>query len=417
MRKKWSLVAVVIVLVLVLPMLFGCGRDGTTPKPPDDEEKYIVWLSLSDYTGPAAGMNIAGDLGTTLYFDYFNDSGGADGVKVKFIGVDTRYEVARAISAYHMYRNETHPMIVFASKTGAAMALEPLMEEDDRVSIASAAGYFQQHPGRVLLLGSLYQDTFGSTIDFILDDWQKKGKTGKPKLGYIHFDNPYGREALNGGAEYAELKGVDLLQPQFFPMGTLKHDIYLEKLKDADYIFNGSPDPTIGNLLRDAHAMGLTEKIQFISGNWGLDETVGLAEFPEACEGAWRVEGGLIGNEARENAMVETIWNEYRDEPISEMPAISAYAMTYGMAATAALEEALKEVSYEELTGSDLYAAYQRLTGKDVFYGIAGLCAYSPTSRRGADTVRFYEVRDSQFVPLTGWWPIPMDPNPLELAK
>ena len=411
MKKKGSIISIAVVLILGLSLILGCGPKEAVP----EEEKYIAYLSLSDYTGPAASMNLAGEMGTTDYFKYFNDEGGVNGVKVKFIGVDTRYEVARAISAYHMYRREPNLMVVFIPNTGAAKALSPLLEEDKRLALSPGASDFQLHPGRVFGLGPLYQDGFGAVVDFVLQDWQNQGKTGRPKLGYIHWDNSPGRESLLGGREYAELRGVELLTPQFFPMGTLKRDIYLDKVGEADYIFLGPSEPESALFIKDAHQKGLTDKTRFIAGYFGLDEAIGMKEFPGVSEGVWRVTIGALGDEARSNPLISEIWNRYRDEPITEMPALYALAMTYAMSVDAALRVALEEVSYEELDGDDMYAAYQKLTGTDAFHSVMGTCAYSPTSRRGSEYVKFYKVENNTYVVISDWWKIPLNPSVLDL--
>ena len=75
-------------------------------------EKQVAYLSLSDYTGPVAGIVAPGDMGAVDFFKYINDKGGVQGVKIRFITVDTRYDVARAMSAYKRYRKTPNPTTI-----------------------------------------------------------------------------------------------------------------------------------------------------------------------------------------------------------------------------------------------------------------------------------------------------------------
>jgi hypothetical protein len=74
--------------VLILTFLFVVGVIQICAQ----TEKFVTYLSLADYTAAIAGLNVPGDMGTEDYFKELNAKGGVDGVKVKFIGVDTRYD-------------------------------------------------------------------------------------------------------------------------------------------------------------------------------------------------------------------------------------------------------------------------------------------------------------------------------------
>jgi branched-chain amino acid transport system substrate-binding protein len=83
---------------------------------------------------------------------------------------------------------------------------------------------------RIFLWSPSYQDCFGGAVDWMVSDWKAKGKSGLPKVGFIGWDNPMGKEFLRGGKEYAEKVGVLLLKPEFFPPGSLDHTVYLTRL-------------------------------------------------------------------------------------------------------------------------------------------------------------------------------------------
>ena len=86
----------------------GCAPEGAAPPA---EEKYVTFLSLTDLTGPIAGFTEPLEEAFSFVFQDVNARGGVDGVKIKQLSVDTRYDIARAMSAYKRYRHE-HKLVI-----------------------------------------------------------------------------------------------------------------------------------------------------------------------------------------------------------------------------------------------------------------------------------------------------------------
>jgi branched-chain amino acid transport system substrate-binding protein len=366
------------------------------------KEKEVAYLSLADYTGPIAGLNVPADMGLEDYIKDINSKGGVDGVKIKFIGIDTRYDVARAVSAYKRYRRTPKLLVVNSISTGIGKAVARLIERDKRLQIVPGDGEFQAHLQRTFIWGPAYQDAFAALMDWVMDDWKAKGKSGAPVFGYLSWDNPYGRELLRGGKEYAEKLGIKLLPPEFFPPGTLKHDVYLTRLAKAGahYIHAGGVDPTPTNIIRDAHALGLTKDIQMTCGYWG-PTALGIEVHAKALEGAVIVSFFQRGEESRNNSFVTDMWEKYRGS-LDKFNEVYGMGMSWAITYVAGLKSALEAVGYNKLKPDDMYNAYQRITGLDK-QGIQGVCAYSSTSRRGSLEVKVYRVKDGKIVPITNW--------------
>jgi len=365
-------------------------------------EKQVTYLSLADYTAAIAGLNVPADMGCEDYIKDLNSRGGVDGVKIKFIGVDTRYDVARGVSAYKRYRTEPKLLVANAISTPLGKAVAPLATRDKIVQLVPGDGEFQANLGRIFAWGPTYQDSFAASIDWILSDWKAKGKPGTPKLGYISWDNSYGREFLRGGKEYADRKGVFIATPEFFPTGALDHTVYLNRLAKAEvnYIFVGGVDPTATNVIRDAHKLGLTKTIQFICDYWG-PTSLGARLHPEALEGAVVVSYYLRGDDARKHSLAN-LWTKYGRGKLEDMNEVYTIGMSWAMTFEAGLKIALKQVGYKKLDGEAMYQAYQKLTGVERA-GLQGPCAYSPTSRRGSWEVRYYQVRGGKINSISGW--------------
>jgi branched-chain amino acid transport system substrate-binding protein len=387
----------VIFLSIVLTICMGLV---TLSSPSSAQE--VAYLSLADYTGPIAGLNVPADMGLEDYITDLNSKGGVDGIKIKFIGIDTRYDVARAVSAYKRYRRTPKLLVVNSISTGIGKAVARLIERDKRLQLVPGDGEFQAHLQRTFIWGPAYQDAFAASLDWIMADWKAKGNSGAPVVGYLSWDNPYGREHLRGGKEYAEKLGIKLLPPEFFPPGTLKHDVYLTRLAEAgaNYIHAGGVDPTPTNVIRDAHSLGITKKIQMTCGYWG-PTALGIGVHAEALEGAVITSFYQRGEESKNNSFVTDLWKKYRGS-MDKFNEVYGMGMSWGITYVAGLKVALKAVGYENLKPDDMYKAYQEITGLDK-HGIQGACAYSPTSRRGSLEVKTYQVKNGKIVPITGW--------------
>jgi len=394
MRKK-CLIFLSIVLTICLGVITFSASSFA-------KEKSVSYLSLADYTGPIAGLNVPADMGLEDYIKEINAKGGVDGVKIKFIGIDTRYDVARAVSAYKRYRRTKRLLVANSISTGIGKAVARLIEKDRRLQIVPGDGEFQAHLQRTFIWGPAYQDAFAASLDWIMADWKAKGKSGVPVVGFVNWDNPYGREHLRGGKEYAEKLGIKLLPPEFFPPGTLKHDVYLTRLAKAgaNYIHAGGVDPTPTNVIRDAYALGLTKKIQMTCGYWG-PTALGIGVHAKALEGAVITSFYQRGEDSKKNKIVTDLWKKYRGS-MNKFNEVYGMGMSWGMTYVAGLKSALKAVGYDKLKPDDMYNAYQNITGLDK-HGIQGVCAYSPTSRRGSLEVKTYRVKNGKIIPITGW--------------
>jgi len=370
------------------------------------EEKEVAYLSLADYTGPLAGLNVPEDMAVEDYLKELNAKGGVDGVKIRFIGVDTRYNVAMAVSAYKQYRKTPRLLVVNAIGTGLGKAVAPLVEADKRLQLTPADGEFQAHIGRTFIWGPTYQDGFASIMDWVMEDWKAKGKSGAPVVGYIAWDNPMGREPLRGGKEYAEKIGVKLLPPEFYKPGTLKHDVYLNRLAQggANYIHSCVVDPSETHIVRDAYQLGLTKKIQFISGYWG-PSLLTLADYAKELEGTVIFSFYQKGEEAINNPVTAGLYKRNRGS-LDKFVEIYGLGIVWMTDYVAALKIALKDVGYEKLQPDDMYKAYQKLTGLKRA-GIQGPCAYSPTSRRGSNVIQAFRVQNGKIISIGGWRTMP----------
>lgn len=365
-------------------------------------ENWVNYLSLADYTGPS-GLDTSIQNATEDYTKYLNDKGGVEGVKIKFIGIDTRADVARVVSAYKRYQKFPMTPVFWNNSTPSNKVIIPMATRDKKVMITPGSGEAAVMRSIAFVANPSYQDGFGAFLDYVVKDWQKKGKAGKPTIGRIHLDNAFGYEEMLGGKEYAEKLGLEI-RSEYFPVGTPDHTTYLTRLKGYNYILVGGVDPTPSMVIRDAYRLGMTEETQFFCGYYGptRGSGYGIAHHNKELQGVIVMRFFLSGTEIAAHPLVSRIWTTYRKKPIGDLNGMYGWGVALGMTFEAALKAALKEVGYEKIDGEVMYRAYQKLTGLE-FGGLLTPCTYSPTERRYTRGVKFYRVTGMDLVPITGW--------------
>ena len=165
----------------------------------------------------------------------------------------------------------------------------------------------------------------------------------------------------------------------------------------------GGVDPTQTNVIRDAHALGLTKSIQFVTDYWGPDRAVGVKSHKEALQGAVVLSCFSRGTDTLNHPEMTKIWKKYMKTPVNEMRGTASIGYSWAMHFIAGLRVALKDVGYDKLNGDAMYNALQKLKGVNVTNGATGICDYSPTSRRMTRYVKLYRVKGDDLHPITDW--------------
>jgi len=389
--------------VVLLVTLFLILAWAVSPSQVPAKEKFVTVLATGPLTGPAASLILPIYHGIKDSITELNANGGIEGVKVKLIAADSRYDVARCISFYMRHRREPRLVLLYVFGTPHTYALHPMITRDKLPTVGGGAR-FTLKPGYVFITTPPYSDMFGGAMDWMMEDWKKKGKSGMPTVGFLGWAGGSGRDNINGADKYAEQKGIKLLPPEYFPPGSLKLDTWLIRLANSGanyiYIFGLDPDPTFA--LRDAYNLGLTKKIQFVSSPYGFVSMVGLKLVPpEVFEGAVASSTYIIGDERLKHPFAK-LYSKYQKKPVTEMYPGYLLGVSDAKTLEKALKIAYKEVGYEKLNREAVYQGLQKVAG-DVTQGATGPVVWGPKKRMFNDSLKFYRITKGKHVPLGGW--------------
>ncbi len=116
MKKKHSIFAMMLVAVVCLTLLAGCGSD------PVSNETIKIGI-LGPHTGDTAVYGLAVKNAATLYFDEINANGGINGKQIELLVYDNKGDDAEAINSFNRMVSEGMTALLGDVLTGNTIAV------------------------------------------------------------------------------------------------------------------------------------------------------------------------------------------------------------------------------------------------------------------------------------------------------
>jgi branched-chain amino acid transport system substrate-binding protein len=375
-----------LLLVALPPLAAACG-DGEEGKTPAAEEKEITIGGTHILTGAPASSTGPGFQSFMELIRYINEvEGGIDGIKIKYVWADDKYDPATAAIAYKRMRDRHHPVMWWTMSTDHVAASAKKMFERDRTPVMLYTAYVQDlfsPTGVFFSYGFNPANIFTGLVRWILQDWEVSGGTGRPKLGYLHWDMPFGTTPLDAGADrWAQEHGVDVVSRTYAPM-PLDLRPPLLGLKDAgvDYVYLVGVTADNTALIRDARAAGLWDEMKFIIAATSDPYSHVLPLVGEDAEGLYQVasnEPWTAGPEVARALRVGAEIREWAGHSPSRMDIATTVATKQIL--TAAVRRAAADVGYENLNGEAMYNALLNVGPIDTHGGF-NLVGWGPGRR------------------------------------
>jgi len=400
--RRWALLLVAGMAMLLAACGGGGEQAGTATKPP------ITFGFMYDATGATQLVGVSLKLGAEDYFRLINRQGGLDGHPINPIFIEHGYEVPRGVDAYERMKREG-AIAINTYGTPITQAVLDRCIADKIVCIfpgygAASAANGQKFPYGFPVAAS-YWSQGAAAVKFILDQWQKEGRPGKPKIAFLYYDNPAGREPIEVLRTLAQREGFELREfavpAPGLEMSAQVQDIVQRYRADwvITHFFGRSPSVSIKTLKEN---------------NFPLDRVVsfvwGSADADVLAAGGWEVAQGYYGIQFTSVGADLPVLNEirkmYQDEGKPLPPEVQQGNIYYlrGIATAAVMVEAARRAMEKHgypLDGEKMKEGFESIRGD-----VAGIMTprMSPQDHEGGGFVRIYQVRGNQWEPVTDWF-------------
>ncbi len=375
------------------------------------DEKVINIMGFWDITGPGSHQRKHGFRGVEDYVKWINEKGGIEGAKLHHLWVDTKADGAKAVSAFHRFAAvKPKPVAWLTNESSDSIACKPLAKSYEIPSVDLCSGPEIMCPPGWIFSGTpayaVASMTFG---DWVVKDWARKKKPGKPKVAYVGPDDAWGRNP-EVAVPYWKKIGIDVYGFEAVPYLPTDTTATLMRLKDGgvNYAYCNWLTPGVAVFLRDAHRLGLLDKITIVSGAWTYGE-----EYPS-----------MIGKVA-EGHMVMLPWaTPYDNTPmIKEMVDwckrehggfdylhYSNYIGQWLQCSimTEAIKRAMKKVGYEKLNGAAVYQELLAMRNFDTRGLAGGPITFEDGLRYGNRYLRLGLIKNGKVTPTTEWFQGPV---------
>lgn len=385
----------------------NAGGEDDTPEdtgPPDLTGETIIIYHFGDISGPYAA--ITGPLvnGSNDYVNYINENGGIFGAQIELKFSDTGGSVEEAVAAYDRFTTEDDNVLLFIMYgSPEEEALYERVAEDQIPVLAaglSATAFYGIEDGYMFGLAPIYPDQFGFFLDYMVANWddaKPEGAGDEINVAYLSWPGAYGQGALTDESRaYAADLGVNIVHEETYdlsPTADTTAAILNAELAGANVIYTNTLAFGPAALFNGLNALGLRDNFVVGGNNWAMD----LGTYFYMAEGT--IPLGLY-------SPFPFAWWQETDNPAIQLSQELFDANERGPGehnvgrlliqggidlAKKALEDAILEVGFDNLTGEDVYNALIQIENYDVMGGFA-IATYT----NGQRSPRLLQMRQIQ---------------------
>lgn len=436
MKKKRSVIASV--LAVILAVTFACAPAAPEVSPPAAPEEpqrpaegvypgYNAPLGepgewtykgtiriphVTDMTGPAATSGVYAHAGLDDWFRYVNEYlGGVRGYKMEWENLDTKFEPELMMNAFNRFIDEGNPIIMSMIAYVMPMCAEianrrhvPYLGLSGSVGLALLDPeaektrdnyHFQMSP--------VLASRMAICVNFALDDWNKRGKTGKPKIGTLNMDNEGGHEAATAVRLFCEQLGAEFTVHTFHPKNITDAVAQVSILKQAgvDYIITGpdldQPLSVFGLELERQQTEDWDPTVMTIT-DWA---TVYLDTLDPAFEGHYTYEYCLTWGDVDEPIIkLAHDLNKMWHPEVEERPFLYIAGMETSIVFCEIYKRIIDEGGLDSITGVEVREMLEQFDGYDPL-GIGGRLTWTHWDHQGSHSLRISQCRDGRIIPVT----------------
>jgi ABC-type branched-subunit amino acid transport system substrate-binding protein len=349
---------------------------------PDLSGETIVLHLIGDTQLPFTSITSPMHSAAVDYVEYLNENGGLFGALVELRFADTGGSEGGAVTAYERFANSDDPISVIINYGGYEETLYDRVNEG-RIPLLT----FGLNPDLpdidegdyVYRLTPTYDEQFAFFMKFVVENWDNikpDGAIDEIKVAYISWDNPYGRSALTEASRaFAESLGIEIVLEEYIQMSDLSSTttaIFNAEMAGATVIYTNTQDFGPAILLNDLNNLALRDFFIVGGNSWAFDTAMlGNLFDPGFADGfyipswyAWWTDTGNLGIQFAEDILEENGRSDAEK-------GIGRLLIQGGLdLACHAIEQAILQKGYEEISGEQIKEALDEISGYDVMNGL-----------------------------------------------
>lgn len=404
-RKKLLTLAGVVSLALIITVipLLGTGCAGGAA-----EKTVKVGFSIC-YTGVAAEKGRPMGNAKLDAIKYINEElGGVAGYQIEVIWRDNQYDAAKAATIINEIINSG--ALLFTTNSSKMMMASA--ETANRAEFPGFAVFsspvLTNPPRHIYAQMPDYGDDWAAFARYYLDNiWQG---TGKPKMALHLLNNPTGSGARDAANALADELGIEIVADEEHTATTISEIESLTRIKaqnpDILYI-SSTPQPT-SIIVKNAIELGMYPGMTIALGHASFTSI--FVELAGAdAEGIYGVYPTVNwGDNVPAMAKMTEYVRKYHPDDEGNMDYITSWAE--GLIVAEILRLAIENVGFDNLTPQTVEEyGFKKLNNFDVG-GLHGPVTYTPGDNRLSKSVRIFQIKNGELVPITGWVEAPLIP-------
>ena len=363
--------------------------------------KTIKVGAAINLTGPASTWGQYHAKGQQDYFRYVNETrGGVKGNRIEMLTVDTAYKAPEAVAAVRKFAMQDKVDMIATWSAAEGMQAKPLIQRFriPAINYSTAWEILQPPVGYMYLPFGSYKLDCSAVLEYIRA--VHKGP-GRPKVGLLTYNNPYGRSIHNPTLEYARKLNIEVVTIEEFPPQTvdLTTEMLRLKQKGAQYVFLQMLPAAIISTLKSADRIGYNPV--FI-GTWTSTDP----DFFKNGKGLIRdrvkmqFAGGLPSDNLPGMKVMQELWKRYKT--VSSFDTAYWEGVVVGMIMERAFLRAQEK--YGKITPETINKAMETFRNED-FGGLVPSVTYTKDDHGASFKGRIVQIHeDGTFSPLTNFF-------------
>ena len=402
--KKLLTVSVIICLALIvtlLPLMSACG--------PTTEKTLKIGMSTPS-SGKAAEKGAPMGHANLDAIKYINEElGGVAGYQIEVLWLDNSYDASKAATIIKRFMDED--CLFFTTSSSAMMtAMMEIANRDNFPGFACFSSPALTHPPRHI---------YGQTPDYG-DDWAAFAKyyveniwegSGKPRMALHLLNNPTGYGARDAAKALADELGIEIPKEWIMEHTTTTtseiESLTKFKTEKPDILYISSTPAPTAIIIKNAVELGLYPGMTIACGHASFTKALVDLGGADVVEGVYGVYPTVNwGDNVPAMAKMTEYCQEYHPNDYGNMDYVISWAQS--LIAAEILRLAVENAGIDNLTPQVVEEqGFKKLKNFNVG-GLHGPVSYSIDDNRLSKSVRIFEIRSGELVPITGWVEAPL---------